>query len=224
MIMHNTLLGPYGKATVVLFTSQFETQLPKLGELKKRLGVTDGKFYLSNGNFMHSIASLDEAIATKRNVPNPMGLNLHAVSCTHIFLTVADVHPELFALVKYSAELLEGFNLTDLAFKQLNDLLHRRREIAWMRNECSDWAKTLTEQIAKANEMGLTDRSILDVDVNAVSTMTQPYALEAIAQANAEIISWYDRYRWRTAKTVANNLADLAGSDLSPEIVDEQMA
>jgi hypothetical protein len=93
-----------------------------------------------------------------------------------------------------------------------------------MRNECSDWAKTLTEQIAKAKEMGLTDRSILDVDVNAISTMTQPYALEAIAQANAEIISWYDRYRWRTAKTVANNLADVAGSDLSPEIVDEQMA
>jgi len=62
------------------------------------------------------------------------------------------------------------------------------------------------------------------VDINAISAITDPYALEAIAQASNEIVVWYERYRWRTAKTVANNLADLARNDLSPEIVDEQMA
>ena len=161
MIMHNTLLGPYGKATVVLFTSQFETQLPKLAQLKKQLGISDGKYFSSNGNFDLPIAALDEALATARNGGRPLGIHRRAIACTHVLVTLADVHADLFALIKYSADLLEGFNLTEPAIKELTDLLNRRRHIAWMRHACSDWTETLTKHIARAYGSVMADMALM---------------------------------------------------------------
>ena len=198
--MMNNLLGPFGAATVVLFTSQFDTQLPKLSEVKKRLSITDGKYYSRNGNFMYPITQLEDALATARQGGNSVNVSIRSVNCSHILITVAGVHSDLFALIKYSAELMEGFNLTDSAMTELQELLERRRRISRMRNACSDWAETLTDQIVKAQGMGLTDPSILEVDLSAISSITDPYALGALAEADLEITRWYERYRWRTVQ------------------------
>jgi hypothetical protein len=196
--MSNTILGPFGAATVVLFTSQFDTQLPKLGEMKKRLGITDGKYYSANGNFSQSIGYLVDALATARNAGNPPGTPYPSVNCSHILVTVADVNSDLFALIRYSAELLGGFNLTEPALEELSRLLDRRREISWMRRTCNSWAETLTNLKAKARKLKLSDPSILEVDIKAISRITDPYALGALAEVDAEIAQWYGRFRWRT--------------------------
>jgi len=46
----------------------------------------------------------------------------------------------------------------------------------------------------------LTDPSILNADVEAISTVTAPYALGALAEVDEEITRWYERYRWRTVQ------------------------
>jgi hypothetical protein len=198
--MRNTFLGPFGAATVVLFTSQFDTQLPKLGEMKKRLGVTDGKYYSGHGNFEQPVRFLENAIATARNAGHPSGKPYPSVHCSHILLTVADVHSDLFALIRFSAELLGGFNLNEHAMEELSRLLDRRQEITWMRMACTGWAEQLTDHKAKARRLKLTDPSILNADVEAISTVTKPYALGALAEVDEEITLWYERYRWRTVQ------------------------
>jgi len=77
--MMNNLLGPFGAATVVLFTSQFDTQLPKLSEVKKRLSITDGKYYSRNGNFMYPITQLEDALATARHGGNSVNVSSRSV-------------------------------------------------------------------------------------------------------------------------------------------------
>ena len=99
--MMNNLLGPFGAATVVLFTSQFDTQLPKLSEVKKRLSITDGKYYSRNGNFMYPITQLEDALATARHGGNSVNVSSRSVNCSHILITVAGVHSDLFALIIY---------------------------------------------------------------------------------------------------------------------------
>jgi len=42
-------LGPHGKATIILMRSHFDTELPKLKDLKKLLNIPDGKYYKSGG-------------------------------------------------------------------------------------------------------------------------------------------------------------------------------
>ena len=68
------------------------------------------------------------------------------------------------------------------------------------------------------------DPSILEVDIDVVARITKPYAMGAFAQVHAELSDWYERYRWRTVQEASEKLKEKVRSDLSPEIVDEQMA
>ena len=40
-MMSSHTLGPFGKATVILFTAQFDSELPKLSDLKRLLHIPD---------------------------------------------------------------------------------------------------------------------------------------------------------------------------------------
>ena len=52
-------LGPHGKATIILMRSHFDTELPKLKDLKKLLNIPDGKYYKSGGRNSNGINKLE---------------------------------------------------------------------------------------------------------------------------------------------------------------------
>lgn len=52
-------LGPYGQATVILMKAHFESELPKLKDLKKILQIPDGRYYKSGGRNYSSLHSLE---------------------------------------------------------------------------------------------------------------------------------------------------------------------
>jgi len=222
--MRKNLLGPDGKATVILFVAQFESQLPKIGEIKRFLKISDGKYYSSFGNFENAISEIDKALAIVRTGGVDPDQERHAKNSNFVFVTVADVHSDLFMALKYSGHLLAGFNLTNDALEELNPLLQRWRNICWMRDQCKHWPGVLRKSINEAKSMGLSDPSILEVDVDAVARITKPYAMGAFAQVHAELSEWYERYRWRTVQEASEKLKEKVRSDLSLEIVDEQMA
>ena len=222
--MRKNLLGPDGKATVILFVAQFESQLPKIGEIKRFLKISDGKYYSSFGNFENAVSAIDKALAIVRTGGVEPDQVRHAKTSNYVFVTVADVHSDLFMALKHSGHLLAGFNLTNDALKQLNPLLQRWRNICWMRDQCKHWPGVLRQNINEATTMGLSDPSILRVDIDAIARITQPYAMGAFAQVHAELSDWYERYRWRTVQEASEKLKEKVGDDLSPEIVDEQMA
>ena len=222
--MRKNLLGPDGKATVILFIAQFESQLPKIGEIKRFLKISDGKYYSSFGNFENAISEIDKALAIVRTGGVDPDQERHAKNSNFVFVTVADVHSDLFMALKYSGQLLAGFNLTNDALEELNPLLQRWRNICWMRAQCKYWPGVLRENINEATSMGLSDPSILEVDIDVVARITKPYAMGAFAQVHAELSDWYERYRWRTVQEASEKLKEKVRNDLSPEIVDEQMA
>ena len=51
-------LGPHGQATIVLMRSHFDSELPKLKDLKKLLHIPDGKYYKSGGILQYVLRSM----------------------------------------------------------------------------------------------------------------------------------------------------------------------
>jgi hypothetical protein len=55
-------LGPHGKATVILMRAHFDSELPKLKDLKKLLHIPDGRYYKSGGRNYSSTHRLERLL------------------------------------------------------------------------------------------------------------------------------------------------------------------
>ena len=164
-------LGPYGKATVILFTAQFDSELPKLAEMKRLLKIPDGKYYRSHGHHFQ----------------NRVG--------TDVFITVPDVQADLFMTLKYSAHIVAAYNLTNEAVSELGKLLRNRGQVCRMRFECRSWPKTLDDRAKQIRDGGLSDPSVTDIDISSLSRMFEFYGDAALKQANEALSYWHNRYR-----------------------------
>jgi hypothetical protein len=141
-----------------------------------------------------------------------------------LFVTVADVHSDLFMTLKYSAQIVAGYNLTNAAVAKLHQLLQNRRRANRMRNTCAKWPDTLKDHIEELRELGLTDSSITEIDVAAVANMTESYGIVAISQATQALVDWHESYRWRTALEARDRLREATDQEFDPELADEQLA
>ena len=145
-------------------------------------------------------------------------------SSTDLFVTVADVHSDLFMTLKYSAQIVAGYNLTNAAVAKLNQLLQNRRRANRMRSTCARWPDALKDHITEVKELGLVDPSITEIDIDAVTSLTEGYGIAAIEQTTQALVAWNDRYRWRTALEALDRLREATDQELDPEPADEQLA
>ena len=208
-------LGPYGAATIVLFTSQFDSELPKLSDLKRLLQIPDGAYYRSTGHHSTEVSQLEKVLTILRApTVNPSRYSYRRQAlCTDYLVTVAGVNQSLFMTLKYSAQLVAGFNLTAQAMQELASLLERNRLIWNLRESCESWPSTLQNHIEEAQSMGLTDTSILEADYEAVSRVTTDYGLQAIQTSVQALGQWHDTYRWKDGRQSSDQDDDSAPED-----------
>jgi len=192
-------LGPYGAATIVLFTSQFDSELPKLSDLKRLLHIPDGVFYRSTGYHCRDITRLEDVLRTLRDpTVNSISYTYRRKTLSTDYLaTVAGVNQSVFMTLKYSAQLVAGFNLTTPAMEELAALLDHHQFIWNLRENCEHWPSTLQDQMQVAQSKGLTDTSILEADFEAVRRVTNDYGLAAIQTSVQALAKWHETYRWK---------------------------
>ena len=222
--MSSHTLGPFGKATVILFTAQFDSELPKLAEMKRSLKIPDGKYYRSHGHHSDLCNKLETLMYIVRNPTAEEDSWYRNRPSTDLFVTVADVHSDLFMTLKYSAQIVAGYNLTNAAVAKLHQLLQNRRRANRMRSTCARWPDALKDHITEVKELGLVDPSITEIDIDAVTSLTEGYGIAAIEQTTQALVAWNDRYRWRTALEALDRLREATDQELDPELADEQLA
>jgi hypothetical protein len=94
-------LGPHGKATIILMRSHFDSELPKLKDLKKLLHIPDGKYYKSGGRNYYEINKLEKLLLILQEVRGEEKDWKKADSSDYL-ITVAEVHSNLFMTLKYT--------------------------------------------------------------------------------------------------------------------------
>ena len=190
------LLGPRGKATVILFSAHFDSELPKLKELKKILSIPDGRFYKSNGHHAREIYLLQELLGTVHKI-RATGKKFYDFRSSNFFVTVAEVDSNLFMKMKYDAEVVDGFNLTTQGLEELKKILGNFSQINSMRSQVSRMPETLISQQESAIENGFIDSTILDPDIEGLKKMLADYGDKQQAQVYESVEQWYESYRWK---------------------------
>ena len=189
-------LGPHGKATVVLMNAHFETELPKLKDLKKILHIPDGRYYKSSGRNYHEVNKIHRLLNVLAELRGE-DVNKFKNHSSDYLITVAEVHSNLFMALKYSAQVVDGFNLTDQCMSELDKLLERYRSICSMQDDIKYMWRTLEDNKEIAEKHSATDKTILNPDIPALKVILHGYGDSHYAQVTQEIRDWYETYKWK---------------------------
>ena len=194
----SSFLGPRGQATVILFSAHFETELPKLKDLKKILSIPDGRYYKSGGNHYRNIRKLTELLTIVQRI-NSAEFRPIDFESTDFLITVAEVHSNLFMQLKYDAQVVEGFNLTDTNLEELDKLIRSFYDINSMRSQIGQMPDTLERNQESALENGFADQTILNPDVDGLKQLLDGYGDQQLGFVHQSILDWYEANRWKVS-------------------------
>ena len=192
----SAFLGPHGKATVILMTAHFESELPKLKDLKKLLHIPDGRYYKSGGRNFASTHRLERLLGVLSEISGEER-DWQRHSSSDYLITVAEVHSNLFMTLKYSAQVIDGFNLTDACMDELEQLMSAYNGNCSMKGDVSNMWATLERNKDRAIKLGITDTTILNPDIPSLQQILQGYGDAEYLKATSDLKNWYDTYRWR---------------------------
>ena len=189
-------LGPYGKATIILMRSHFDSDLPKLKDLKKLLHIPDGRYYKSGGRNYFEINKLEKLLMILQEIRGEEK-DWNKTNSSDYLITVAEVHSNLFMALKYTAQVVDGFNLTDSAMKDLDRLIAEYNQVCSMRNDIKHVWDMLNRNCERAKEKGYVDDTILNPDVSSLQKILAGYGDSQYANAAKNILDWYEIQRWK---------------------------
>jgi hypothetical protein len=192
----SAFLGPHGKATVILMTAHFESELPKLKDLKKLLHIPDGRYYKSGGRNYASTNRLERLLGVLSQIRGEER-DWQRYSSSDYLITVAEVHSNLFMTLKYSAQVIDGFNLTDACMDELEQLMSAYNGNCSMKGDVSNMWATLERNKDRAIKLGITDTTILNPDIPSLQKILQGYGDAEYLKATNDLKNWYDTYRWK---------------------------
>ena len=192
----SAFLGPHGKATVILMTAHFDSELPKLKDLKKLLHIPDGRYYKSGGRNYAATNRLERLLGVLSEIRGEER-DWQRHSSSDYLITVAEVHSNLFMTLKYSAQVIDGFNLTDACMDELEQLMSAYNGNCSMKGDVSNMWATLERNKDRANKLGITDATILNPDIPGLQQILQGYGDAEYLKATSDLKNWYDTYRWK---------------------------
>ena len=192
----SAFLGPHGKATVILMTAHFESELPKLKDLKKLLHIPDGRYYKSGGRNYASTNRLERLLGVLSQIRGEER-DWQRYNSSDYLITVAEVHSNLFMTLKYSAQVIDGFNLTDACMDELEQLMSAYNGNCSMKGDVSNMWATLERNKDRAIKLGITDTTILNPDIPGLQQILQGYGDAEYLKATSDLKNWYDTYRWK---------------------------
>lgn len=192
----SAFLGPRGKATVVLMRAHFDSELPKLKDLKKLLHIPDGRYYKSGGRNYSSTHRLERLLNVLSEIRGEER-DWQRYSSSDYLITVAQVQSNLFMALKYSAQVVDGFNLTDACMDELEQLMSAYSSNCSMKSDVDHMWSTLERNKDRAFKLGITDTTVLDPDIPSLQKILHGYGDAEYLRASSDLQTWYDTYRWK---------------------------
>ena len=171
-------------------------KLPKLKDLKKLLHIPDGRYYKSGGRNYAATNRLERLLGVLSEIRGEER-DWQRHSSSDYLITVAEVHSNLFMTLKYSAQVIDGFNLTDACMDELEQLMSAYNGNCSMKGDVSNMWATLERNKDRAIKLGITDATILNPDIPSLQQILQGYGDAEYLKATSDLKNWYDTYRWK---------------------------
>jgi hypothetical protein len=194
------ILKPYGTATVVLFSAQFDSQLPTVGKIKRALGTDHIKIYKSNGVRAYVVQMLERLLNHRYNYGNASHQPL--VSSTHLIILPLGHYEKVFASLVFSAQLVGGFYLGTHALDELEAIDKKRWSINQIAETPNEIRRKLEHSLDAAKRLGLSDTSLQAAINHHDANFDADYGQTIAQEYQKQQKDWYEQYAWRDRRDI----------------------
>ena len=98
--------------------------------------------------------------------------------------------------LKYTAQVLDGFNLTEASLEEMEKLIVNYNYISAIRKEKDQMWETLKRNSERSAEKGIDDSTILNPDIPALQKILNSYGDQEYEKASNDIKDWYYQSYW----------------------------
>ena len=202
----DAILKPHGTATVLLFSAQFDSELPTMGKLKRALGTDHIKIYKATGYHSYVVQRIEELVDHMRNFGNSSGRS--KINSTHVMILPLGYYAKVLATLAYSAQLVGGFNLTTTALDELETIGKKRWNIDRIACTAKEIRETLERSQEAAERVGMSDPSLQAAIDQHDANFDSNYGQGILEEYQRQQRSWYERYTWRDRRDIAAGTTD----------------
>jgi hypothetical protein len=190
------IIKQFGQATVILFNSPFETDLPAKSEIRRILGSGQVKSYGRKGQFNKDITDLLHAHDVSVNAEDPRYRFVTNASCTHAFITNNFVKFNAFAGLTYGAQLVAGFNLSGSSMDVLDLLLEHRQDLYKVISERAHWRERATAHRERMIHLGYSGPAASCTDLELFGELGHENGTAALYRVRQDIADWVTQHTW----------------------------
>lgn len=191
-----SLLDPHGKATVLLLSAHFRSDLPTIAELKEALKVRDCRYYKLYSKEGKQFEFLEQAYRTHLYMVDPKNTDWNARVTDYLLLS-GHVHTHELISVKFHATLIGGYWLTQAVIDQIKAIMSNRRLIDIQKRHVKDLRAQLAEGVDLAKTIGLNDPTMGLSTREEVERLLKGYAVEARKQLDQALTDWVQSNKWQ---------------------------
>jgi len=186
------------KGTFILFST---TKNLTKTDLKKTFNVKKGNLVLIKRKHIDEGYIFDQLFAIKTAAPNDGIYHNYEQDkfVTHIYSVKQNTCAKDFALMKYGAELLGGFDVCHSDLMTLTGMIESYRQIAYFCSHGKNSLKSLERQATEMSEHQIGPDTQFQNQLQDVINSIEDFSHPKLIEFKEKIDDWFESHKWKDA-------------------------
>ena len=190
------------QGSIMLWNVDDEKKLPKIKAMGRLLGVTNFKYYKTDGYHSNFIRTLLRMRAAR----SPDALKTRWSSwpsnpTSHFLFTPQELENNSFFHLTYMASCMGSYFVDEAAMEELSELNSHYDHVRSIADPVSRWPDLIANDQSRIEKDGITDTAVANFDTPGLLKLIDGYGHEAIRDAVTKLDAWQTKHFWKSKAT-----------------------
>lgn len=190
------------KGSIMIWNVDDEKKLPKIKVMGRLLGVTNFKYYKTDGyhsSFIRTLLRMCEARS-----PDALMKKWNywpSAQTSHFLFTAQELENNSFFQLTYMTSCLGSYFVDEDALKDLNQLNHYYDHVRSIAEHVSIWPGVIANDQDRIKKDGIADTAVANFDTPGLLKLIDGYGHEAIRDAVTKLDAWHTKHFWKNKES-----------------------
>lgn len=190
------------KGSIMIWNVDDEKKLPKIKAMGRLLGVTNFKYYKTDGHHSDFIRLL----LRMREARSPDALTKKwsywpDTQTSHFLFTLQELENNSFFQLTYMTSCLGSYFVDGASLQELSELIRYYDHVRSIADHVSAWPVAIANDQDRIKRDGISDTAVANFDTPGLLKLIDGYGHQAIQDAVTKLDVWHAAHFWKSKAT-----------------------